>query len=258
MPTGTTKQKKEAKTVKKTVRIMVVLDESGSMLSRQDDTIDAVNNFLGEQAKETSTLALVSIMAFATKTRWLAKETSIVHVDRLELNRQNYRPDGWTALYDAVGKAAAEAQNSGSNDGIVVIVTDGGENASQEFKIDGVKDIIMQMEQRGWSFIFLGADVNAWTVGSAMGIGAHQGIATLSSAPYTPAQPSIAFAVASDSARRYRSSSAVMGLADTAAISLRAHNTALTPEEIARLNAAAAGTTTPPVAPINTTSTNTK
>ena len=263
MPTGTKRKEAGKKADKKVVNIFIVLDKSGSMLSRTDDTIDAVNNFLNEQAKDQSTRALVSMLLFSTKSNWLAKEVNIAHVDKLELNRQNYICDGNTGLYDAVGRAASEAQKTGSSDGIVVIVTDGGENASTEFTLQAVKDIIMQMEQRGWSFIFLGADVNAWHVGAAMGVGAVHGVAAVSSAPYTPQAPAIAFAAASDSVSRYRSSTADLAergaTLDTSAISLRKMASVLTDEERARLNANAAGsTTTPPAAtPTNTTSTNT-
>lgn len=241
MPTGT-ESKKTTKAEKKTVRIFVVLDRSGSMMSRSEDTIDAVNNFLNEQAKDQSTNALVSILLFNQQTEWLAQEVNIQHIDRLELTPRNYRCTGDTALYDAVGKAADEAQSLGTNDGIVVIVTDGQENASREFTLQGVKDIIMQMEQRGWSFIFLGADQNAWQVGGAMGIGAAHGVVQFSNAVYTAASPDISFQAASASVGRYRSSTA--DLADITSITasdigMRKVASVLTEEEKARLVAKA-------------------
>ena len=50
-------------------------------------------------------------------------------------------------------------------------MTDGYENASQEWTYASVKALITQQrEQYGWQFIFLGANIDAVSVGSQIGV----------------------------------------------------------------------------------------
>jgi len=55
---------------------------------------------------------------------------------------------------------------------ICVIVTDGYENASMEYNHDKIKNLIKKCEDDNWSFIYLGANQDAFTVGSSLGISA--------------------------------------------------------------------------------------
>jgi len=75
---------------------------------------------------------------------------------------------------------------------IVVIVTDGQENSSKEFKLAQVKDMIEhQRADYNWQFTFLGADANAFADGAALGIGAH------ATAQYNPLNTQGAYLAAS-------------------------------------------------------------
>jgi hypothetical protein len=54
---------------------------------------------------------------------------------------------------------------------VTVIMTDGEENSSREWTTSGVKALIEQKEKEdGWTFVFLGAGLDAWTQGAAYGI----------------------------------------------------------------------------------------
>ena len=80
-----------------------------------------------------------------------------------------YTPNGSTALYDAIGEAVmslkARAGNEFENDqasAVVIILTDGYENASKLFSIKNVRNMIRELEDTGkWTFSFLGADMAA-------------------------------------------------------------------------------------------------
>ncbi len=52
-----------------------------------------------------------------------------------------------------------------------VIITDGMENASREYRYDRVKEMV-EYEQKtyGWEFLFLGANIDAISVASRFGI----------------------------------------------------------------------------------------
>lgn len=54
--------------------------------------------------------------------------------------------------------------------GFLVIATDGYENASSEFKYEDVTALLKDCEADGWVVIFLGAGIDAWSQGSALGL----------------------------------------------------------------------------------------
>ena len=55
---------------------------------------------------------------------------------------------------------------------IVVITTDGLENASHKYTYKQVKKLISQKEKEGWNFLFLGANIDAAAEASRIGISA--------------------------------------------------------------------------------------
>ena len=90
-----------------------------------------------------------------------------------QLEGKSYRPDGNTALNDAIGITVrkVEHDNSAVNKIVTVIMTDGEENSSREWSLDGVRALIEQTEKEGrWTFIFMGAGLDAWAQGQAYGV----------------------------------------------------------------------------------------
>lgn len=88
-----------------------------------------------------------------------------------KLSTENYKPNGGTPLYDAIGKtiAALESEAEGRNV-IMTIMTDGEENESREFTKATINKLIRDKQEAGWVFTFLGANQDAWQVGMGMGI----------------------------------------------------------------------------------------
>jgi hypothetical protein len=98
-------------------------------------------------------------------------------------------PRGMTALHDAVGKTvisvgerlAAMSEDARPSKVIVLVISDGGENASKEFGQLQVKSMVThQREAYGWDFVYLGANQDAQAV--AKGIG----VSPAASVTYTP------------------------------------------------------------------------
>ena len=90
-----------------------------------------------------------------------------------KLDRENYRPRGGTALYDAVGRALTETETKvlDGEKAIVVIITDGEENSSHIETGATIKPRIERLQGQGnWTFVYLGAFANAWDEAQAMGI----------------------------------------------------------------------------------------
>lgn len=158
-----------------TTELICILDRSGSMEGLESDTIGGFNAFIEDQLKQEGNLRLTTIL--------FDHEITLLH-DRLDLkavnklNRNDYFVRGSTALYDAIGfginkiKAVQESTSKKykADKVIVLITTDGMENASREFCIIDIKKLIKAQEEMGWEFIFLGANIDAREVADDMGI----------------------------------------------------------------------------------------
>jgi hypothetical protein len=161
--------------VSTTTAIEFILDETGSMMSVWDQTIGGFNEYVNSQRAQPGT-CLLSLTKFDTSgVRNAYNDVNIQEVPYL--NRDTYRPNQSTNLYDAIGQRikALEARVAAGTypaetSFLVVIMTDGHDNASREFNAEGVKVLIKDKEAAGWTFVFLGANQDAWAVGQTFGM----------------------------------------------------------------------------------------
>jgi hypothetical protein len=101
------------------------------------------------------------------------------------MNRENYIPDNQTAMLDAMGQTIRklsglqEISNAEMPTTVVMIIlTDGYENASREYTLKNVKEMIEAREATGtWTFSFLGATLDAVDVAESMSIRRENSIA---------------------------------------------------------------------------------
>lgn len=168
--------------MKNLTELVFILDRSGSMAGLESDTIGGFNSMIKKQQTETEGNALVSTVLF--------DHESIVLHDRIALNdvkpltQKDYEVRGTTALLDAVGDAIKHVKNihkyAREEDRplktLFVITTDGMENASVKFSYRDIKQLIEQQKERGWEFIFLGANIDAVKVASHIGIDARRAV----------------------------------------------------------------------------------
>ena len=153
--------------------IHIVLDKSGSMESVRQATIDWFNRFMHDQL-EVGGDALVSLTLFDST---VAEVCSAVQLRELtDLDRTTYRPDGTTALYDAVGAAitltdALIATKVVQPQRVLfAIITDGQENDSRTYERAAIFDMVRLHEEAGWSFVFLGANIDSYAAGRSVGV----------------------------------------------------------------------------------------
>jgi 5S rRNA maturation endonuclease (ribonuclease M5) len=100
------------------------------------------------------------------------KSMPIAEVAEL-IEKETYITRGSTALYDAIGKTINELQTD--RDVIFVIITDGYENASREFRGEAIKKMIETLEtENKWKFVYLGANQDAIAMGGNIGIKSGQ------------------------------------------------------------------------------------
>lgn len=155
--------------------VVFILDRSGSMSSLTTDTIGGFNSFVDQQKKEDGECFLTTIL-FDDQYEVLHDHIDIQEV--APLTDKEYFARGMTALLDATGKAintvgsrlASTDEDERPENVIVVITTDGQENSSKEFDAKKIKEMVSEQESKyNWSFLFLGANIDAFAEGGTYG-----------------------------------------------------------------------------------------
>lgn len=158
--------------------ISVVLDRSGSMASIKEDTIGGYNQFLSDQ-KAVPGKAALTLVRFDHEYDLVCD--SIPIGEAKPLDSATFVPRGNTALLDAIGRTILDlganleklSDDERPEKIIFVIVTDGQENASREFTLAKVNEMIThQQDKYAWQFVFLGANQDAIREAGRMGIAA--------------------------------------------------------------------------------------
>lgn len=155
--------------------LVFILDRSGSMSGLESDTIGGFNSLLKRQ-KEAPGTANVTTVLFDDQYEVLHDRIPVSGVS--PMTGKQYYVRGCTALLDAVGKAVSKAENVLKNTAeperpgkvIVVITTDGLENASREYSRARVSRMITRCRKAGWEFLFLGANMDAVSEAGTLGI----------------------------------------------------------------------------------------
>jgi uncharacterized protein with von Willebrand factor type A (vWA) domain len=144
--------------------IVSILDRSGSMASRANDVIGGYNAFLEEQKGLALPGDTWSLTLFDDEVTRLLDRVPLERVPKL--TPETYRVRGSTALYDAIGQTLSPRADALEPDerGVVVIATDGEENASRAWTLDRVKELLDRCERSGaWTVVYLGVSVEHFT-----------------------------------------------------------------------------------------------
>lgn len=146
----------------KVIELIIVLDESGSMDNIKDKTIKSINGLLDEQ--RTAGPTNVTIVKFSNIPQAIVCGEDINNLS--VLTSEDYDPNGRTALYDGIGMAIemADKRNVIVNDNtgvMLVIVTDGWENASHKYNLLSIRELLQQKEKDDWIISYLGANIDS-------------------------------------------------------------------------------------------------
>lgn len=156
--------------------LFMLVDKSGSMNQVRKETIESFNSYV-DSLRENKQMAK---SVYLTLTQFDSNGSSPSYVGRPlnevpHLTTQTYQPDGWTPLYDAIGKTIRAAEGWAALQTekpriLFVIQTDGAENHSKEYTLADVKRLIKEKEADGWSFAYLGAGQEAWMGAGHLGM----------------------------------------------------------------------------------------
>jgi Mg-chelatase subunit ChlD len=160
------------------VKIWFLLDRSGSMGDVAEDVIGGFNQFVTEQAAKPGKARLTAVQFDGTDPFEVIFDAHRV-TQVPALTSTTYRPRGMTPLYDAIGRLIGRAddriadrktRNRPVEDQLVIVFTDGLENASLEFDRVQVFDLIKDRTDQDWTFVFMGANQDSYGEGHKMGL----------------------------------------------------------------------------------------
>lgn len=193
--------------------LVFILDKSGSMHGLEQDTIGGFNSMLQKQ-KELDGECRITTVLFDNRYELLHDRIDIRAVS--PMTEKEYQVGGTTALLDAIGRTVQKLVSVQKNTAkeyradrvLFVIITDGQENASQEYSSDKVKGMIqLEKEKYGWEFVFLGANIDAVETAGQLGISRDRAV------DYVPdgAGTALNFQMMSETVAAFRETGAVPG-----------------------------------------------
>jgi Mg-chelatase subunit ChlD len=152
------------------VEIVCVLDASGSMESTKASAINGFNDLVEEQRQQPGSCSM-TLVTFnnAWERKYLAEPLANI----APLTDASYRPGGGTALYDALGHTIETVGEVAAKSGaqvVFVIITDGGENASQDYRRQDIVKLTAEKEVSGWRFVYIGANQDAFSEALNLGL----------------------------------------------------------------------------------------
>lgn len=155
------------RTEEKTQYVAFILDSSGSMHRISKLAVDSFNEQLQTLKRETEGIN-TKVITTKFSSSPVREIGDVIPLDEVEeLSDYNYIPDGNTALFDAIGftinKVIREYKEDDSDAAVLfIVITDGEENDSKEFKQADIKQMVANLEDKTdrWTFTFLGANQN--------------------------------------------------------------------------------------------------
>jgi hypothetical protein len=160
----------------------ILLDRSGSMQSLWVEALSSVNAFAKELANKTDGPAVDSHVTLAVfdsqdglKFDTLRHKQPALHWENV--TDREASPRGMTPLLDAMGRIIALAEGDNPDKAVIVVMTDGQENASQEVTREGVKIALDRVKAKGWEVVFLGANFDNISDADSVGVQGGQQMA---------------------------------------------------------------------------------
>jgi hypothetical protein len=136
------------------------------MALSQSDVIGGFKTVIDEQKANNKGTCSVSLFKFEDDVTEVYRGKDVNDVEYL--TEQTYKPGGCTAMNDGIGTAIDKIgkwldgmkEEDKPEKNLIVIMTDGMENASKEYTGKQVRDMIKHQEEKyNWTFMYLGTDI---------------------------------------------------------------------------------------------------
>ncbi len=150
-----------------TLNALMLLDRSGSMESRWAEALGAVNAYVKALGEADVTLATFDGMG---GLKFEVIRDRVASAAWKDVTPAEAAPRGMTPLYDAFARIVALADAAAREKTVVIVMTDGAENASREVSGKDARAIVDRCRSKGWQVVFLGADFDAFGEAAEIGV----------------------------------------------------------------------------------------
>ncbi len=181
------------------------------MQSLAPAVVEGCNSFFAEQRAVSGT-ARLTFVQFDDQAPHEVLLDDVEVTSVVPLRGHEFVPRGTTPLLDATAMLLdrAEAAGAPSTDNLVVVFTDGHENASRRWDRGRLFRRISDLQDRGWTFVFLGANQDSYAEGGALGFSSG----STSNFAASPDGVRLAFSGLNRAAAEWRGKSSLRRLAD--------------------------------------------
>lgn len=156
------------------IHVCFIIDESGSMYSSTKDVIGGFKSTIEEQKKVKDGKCAISLFKFndTVKEVYLGKDVNEIDDIDYIANSVTAMNDGIGTAIDKVGKWLSDmAEEDRPSKNLIIIMTDGAENASKEYSFQRVKEMIKHQEEKyNWTFMYMGTDITSMEDVKKLGI----------------------------------------------------------------------------------------
>ena len=166
-------KKKNKTEAAEAVHVSFLIDRSGSMSGMVGDVIGGYNEFVKEQQATEGDCTFTAVQ-FDTGEPFKVTVDAMKIAKVPELTAADYQPRGGTPLLDALGMLleSVTKREEGlkvAEDQIVVVFTDGHENASHLWSRERLFAVVEEKKEAGWTFVFMGANQDSYAMGRDLG-----------------------------------------------------------------------------------------
>ena len=159
------------------VHNLIILDESGSMediktsiISGFKELVQTIQGIEKQFPEQEHFITFVSFNGLGQKLHYFIEPANKLK----QIDNKSYNPDANTPLFDAMGFSINKLKNSLQEQTeynvLVTIMTDGEENASQEFSGNAIKKLVEELKENRWTFTYIGTDHDVEKIASSLSI----------------------------------------------------------------------------------------
>ena len=173
----------------KAVSTYILVDRSGSMVGNWAETLGSINAYVEELGKDSVKDDKITVAVFDSGHGPVFEviRDAVTHETWTILTDADAIPRGGTPLYDSFSKIATIMESADDEKSVLVVMTDGWENASVEITDPkDVQAIRERLENKGWEILFLGADFDAMKQAASFGVSSSKTL-NMSAGNYTSA-----------------------------------------------------------------------
>lgn len=155
----------------------ILLDRTGSMSQIWDEALGSVNAYADGLANPpdgaapgTDDRITLAVFDHHGGLQFDLLRRSVAAANWNAVTSEEASPRGMTPLFDAISQLVSLAETDAPARAILVIMTDGHENASREVTREAAKAALDRVRAKGWEVVFLGADFASFGDAAAVGV----------------------------------------------------------------------------------------